>query len=494
MTLKHRVVSGTLWAAMESWGQQATNLLIFLILARLLGPEAYGLMGMAMVILAFNELLIAKGGWSEALIQRPQLESAHSTTIFWFLLLLATLLMLGTILIAPWIAALFDEPKVSELAIGLSLTLPLSALAAVPDALLRRNLHFAPLTTRSLVATTCGGVVGIGAALSGFGVWSLVGQQLTQKLVSVLVLWRAVAWRPGWRFSCKHYRDLHAFSLNSLGERLLVCLDQVALRFTIGYFLGAVSLGYYVLARKVLEILNELLLNPLLKTALPAFSQLQTDSARIQQALFLGTQLAALVAFPSFVGIALVAPELVPLTFGNQWQASIPVVQILALMALVNPVVYFNAVFMRGLGYVRSQFMLSALATVLLFIMVLPFAPHGLVAVALALLARAYIMFPIRLRITQRMTHMDAFEQITRCKGILAATLCMGIAVLLFQHFFSAELPPLFALISAIAVGIVGYLIVIYFLARSLVQQATQFIRLIRLSYTQAAAPSKASP
>lgn len=485
ITLKHRVLTGTLWAALESWGQQFANLLVFLILARLLGPEAYGLMGMAMVVIAINELLVARGGWSEALIQRSQLEPLHSTTVFWFLLLLAVVLTAVTLLIAPWLARLFGEPMVSGLAVGLSLTLPLSALAAVPEALLRRNLQFAPLTTRSLLATACGGAVGIAAALLGFGVWSLVGQQLTQKLVSVLVLWRVTPWRPGFRFSWKHYRDLHAFSLNSLGERLLVCIDQIALRFTLGYFLGAVSLGYYVLARKMLEILNELLLNPLLKTALPAFSQLQIDPLRTQQALFLGTQLAALVVLPSFVGIVLVAPELVPITFGSQWQPSVPVVQILALMALVNPIVHINAVLMRGLGQVSSQFMLSAAATALLFVLVLPFAPQGLVAVVLALLARAYVMFPLRLWVTQRVTKINAFEQITRCKGVFAATSVMALVVLLCQPLFRAELSGLFSLINAIVVGIVSYVIMISILARPLVRQAAQFVRLLKPAYPQ---------
>jgi PST family polysaccharide transporter len=482
MTLKRQVVNGTLWAAMESWGQQFANLLIFLVLARLLGPEAYGLMGMAVVILAFNELLIAKGGWSEALIQRPQLESAHSTAIFWFLLLFAVFLMAATVMLAPWVANLFAEPKVSGLASWLSLTLPLSALAAVPDALLRRHLQFAPLTTRSLVSAICGGVVGIAGALFGFGVWSLVGQQITQKVVSVVVLWRATTWRPGWQFSWQHYKDLHAFSLNSLGERLLICTDQVALRFAIGYVLGAASLGYYVLARKILEILNELLLNPLLKIALPAFSQLQTDSLRTQQALTLGTQLAVLVGFPSFTGVVLVAPQLIPIAFGSDWQNSVAVLQILALMALVNPFIYFNAVLMRAQGQVSSQFMLSAVATFLLFVLVLPFTGRGLLAVALALLARAYMMFPIRLWVTHRVIKIAVFEEVKQCLPIFAATLVMVVVVLFLQHWFTLKLSPLLALLMCVAVGAISYLATLYGLARPLLQQTARFIRLTKLS------------
>jgi PST family polysaccharide transporter len=266
---------------------------------------------------------------------------------------------------------------------------------------------------------------------------------------------------------------------------LLICADQVALRFTIGYVLGAASLGYYVLARKVLEILNELLLNPLLKIALPAFSQLQSDPLRTQQALALGTQLAVLVGFPSFVGIALVAPQLIPLAFGRHWQASVAVLQILALMALVNPFIYFNAVLMRAQGQVSSQFMLSLGATLLLFTGVLPFAHEGLVIVASALLVRAYVMFPVRLWVTHRIIKISVFQQVRHCLPIFFATLTMAVILLLWQSLFKLELAPAFTLTICVSIGAVSYFAIIYWVARPLLQQATRFIRLRNLSASQ---------
>src|SRR4051794_14875545 len=215
--LRRRSMAGALWAFVETWGQQAIQLALFAILARLLGPEAYGVAAIAMMTLIAGDGLVLNAGWAEALVQRRELTRAHADAVFWIVMGAAcALALLGSLLAGP-VAVLFGEPRVAELIPWLSLSLPLQGLLVVPAALLRRDLRFAPHAVRATLAITCAGAVGVIMALSGYGVWSLVGYQLTQPMAEAVVLWRACPWRPGPRLSTAAARQMLGYTSGVMG-------------------------------------------------------------------------------------------------------------------------------------------------------------------------------------------------------------------------------------------------------------------------------------
>jgi O-antigen/teichoic acid export membrane protein len=178
------------------------------VLGRLLGPEPYGLIAMALIVIAFGELFVIDSGFGDAIIQRKELSDDHCDAAFWLLLgsslIAMTIFMLGS----PLVAASFDQPRVAGLISALSLTLPLGALSAVPNALLSRELRFRALAARGLISGTGGGTAAIGMALAGWGVWSLVGFHLVQRTLAVVVVWTAHRWRPRFSFSLVRARAL----------------------------------------------------------------------------------------------------------------------------------------------------------------------------------------------------------------------------------------------------------------------------------------------
>ncbi|MFM6081168.1 MAG: lipopolysaccharide biosynthesis protein, partial [Dolichospermum sp.] len=216
-------------------------------------------------------------GFSQAIIQRRELEREHLDTVFWTNVSISALLTFISIASADLIAKFFTQPDLTSVIRWLSLRFLIGSLNNVQVAILQRNLNFKPLAIRSLIATLGGGVIGVSMALMGFGVWSLVCQQLANGIIQVLVLWTSSDWRPRLSFSPKHFRDLFSFGMNVLGINILNFVVTNGDNLLIGYFLGPVPLGYYNLAYRLLTTVAQLFIGVASSTAMPIFSSIQDD-------------------------------------------------------------------------------------------------------------------------------------------------------------------------------------------------------------------------
>ena len=214
MTLKQKAAKGIVWSIIQKWGRAAIWFVIFTTLSRLLAPEAFGLVALASTFTAFLEIFLNQG-FSSAIIQRHELEREHLDTAFWISILTGTLMMIGTMLISGLVAAFFGEPQLTPILRWLSVSFIFTALSGTQMAILQRKLAFKSLAARSLVATLLGGIVGVSMAFAGFGVWSLVGQNLAMGFIGVIVLWRASDWRPRFEVSKKHYKELFGFGIST---------------------------------------------------------------------------------------------------------------------------------------------------------------------------------------------------------------------------------------------------------------------------------------
>ncbi|HSH22200.1 MAG TPA: oligosaccharide flippase family protein, partial [Candidatus Caenarcaniphilales bacterium] len=211
--LQRRVTRGLTWTIIDAWGRQLLGLVVFVVLTRLLDPVDFGLVALAAVFVAFVQILVDQG-LGDALVQRRELTRAHIDTAFWVSLTTGAVLAVVGIVLAIPIAAFLGQPALQPLLQVLSLTFVLTALNSVQVALLRRELAFRSLALRTLVAIAGGGAVGITLAYLDFGPWALVGQQLGQAVLAVLVLWRTSPWRPTRQVSRTHFRELFSFGVH----------------------------------------------------------------------------------------------------------------------------------------------------------------------------------------------------------------------------------------------------------------------------------------
>ena len=341
MSIKSRALNGAAWSTAGNWSSQLLSLVIFTILARLLSPEDFGLIALATIYVDFVQVFVDPG-ISKALIQREKLEDEHLDTAFWINVAASIVLGALTFLVAPLLAQLLLEPSLEGIIRALSVIFPISALSAPQQALLSREFRFKSLGIRKVIATLFGGIVGIGGALSGFGVWSLVAQQIVSALVGLMVIWWATDWRPRFTVSQRHFKDIFSFGINILAIRLLSFLNVRLDQLLIGYFLGTTNLGYYSLARRIFQVMFNLFANAPAQVALPTFSRLQTDKARLQTAHINAVQYSSFVTLPEFTTIILCAPLLVNVAFGAKWAASIPILQLLSVAGLFYGINYLT--------------------------------------------------------------------------------------------------------------------------------------------------------
>ncbi|MGD0123935.1 MAG: lipopolysaccharide biosynthesis protein [Terriglobia bacterium] len=362
---KRKIARGVAWAGASNWGSQLLSFCIYTGLARLLNPQAFGLVAIAGIYLAFIQVLVSQG-FGMAIIQRRELEEEHLDSAFWIAVATAAFFCLLSLLLAGRLANFFHEPRVAPVIGWLSLSLLLCSLSSVPTAILTRELNFRALAVRSLAGTAAGGVVGLAMAFLGWGAWSLVGQQLVNAFLGCICLWWAVPWRPRFQVSRRHLRDLYVFSLSLTGNDILWFFSQRSDQTLVGYGFGPVGLGPYALASRINNLLVDAVNLPLQSVAFPAFAKLQSAQPRFERALCRFCEMSSFVALPAFAGIIVVAPELVPWLFGAKWASAVPILQILAgygalrvALAFVHPTMLAKG----RTGLYLALFILQALLT-----------------------------------------------------------------------------------------------------------------------------------
>lgn len=473
MSLRSQAARGVFWSASGNWGFQLTSLAVFTILSRLLSPEDFGVVALALVFTGLLKLL-AEQGLADALIQRTELEPEHMDTAFWVSIGTGTVLAALLAVSSPLIADLVNEPEFAPVLTALSAVLILTGLSSVQRALLTRDMRFATLTARTLFSVVVGGLVGVVAALVGLGVWSLVLQQLTIEVVGVIVLWTAGGWRPRLRFSRAHLRDVLPFGANAAGFRLLRFFNTRVDNLVVGAVLGTTALGFYVVAYRLLEMLLNLTTTIVGKVAFPVFSRIQDDRERILSAYYRIISLTSAIAFPSFLGLVVVAPEVTQLVFGSQWEQSVPVMRVLALAGLIDSVIFLNNIVIKALGKPSWRVVITgvtAMASVPAFLVAVNW---GIVVVAAAFTAVSLAMAPLWLFGVNKLVPLDPLRYLGRIAPPLVSSIVMMALVFALKGVVG-ELRLVWQVVVLIGAGVISYGAVLWAIGRPIAREALAF-------------------
>jgi O-antigen/teichoic acid export membrane protein len=473
----HRAAARTaFWSAVEGWAVRGISALAFLVLARLLEPEAFGLMALAMVFILIVQML-ADQGFAAAIIQRPTLEPEHLDSAFWATVVLGAALGGLTILLAGPIASLFGEPRLAPVLRWLALGPPLMALTVVQHAILRRELRFASLTLRQTLAAAIGGLAGIGMALAGFGVWSLVAQMLVGQAVGLAVLWSVSPWCPRARFSTPHFRAIFEFGLKVLGTGLLRIVGFQADRVLIGYVLGPVELGYYSVAQRVLLIVSDLLAGSFERAVLPLFARVQAEPDRVRRGLFTAGRVLGFAAFPAYFGIIATAPEIALVGLGPQWREADTLIQLLAIMSLCFALSFFFGHLLTALDRAGWRFWVTASNAALNIAAVLVAVPFGVEAVAAALGLVQVVIYGVELAVLRRAVPFGVAGYLRNLLVPAAAAALMAGTVWAARLALLPHLAPAALLAASIAIGVAVYALATWLLAPQLYREVIDLLR-----------------
>ena len=467
---------GLFWSVAERTATQGITFAVLLLLARLLGPHNYGLVTLAATIALFGQMLLGET-FSQALIQEKTIEQAHSSSVFWLLTALGFLASAVQFFAAAAIAGAFAQPAIAPILQALSPLLFLSALQAVPTALLRRDLNFRAIFSASTAGTLAGGIAAVGMALSGFGIWSLIANLLIQNVILAGTIWHRSGFRPSLEFSQPHLGALWSYGRYTLLLRLAAFVANQSPRLIVGYLFGPAVLGSFSLGLRIVEMLYQLLIIPAANVIVPVIARIRENPQRVETAILGATHMTAVFAAAVYGTLATTAPVAIPLIFGERWTASVPLVQILCFYGVIASCGLIWQSILGGLG--RPDIALrAAVAAAAANVGALVLSAHwGPAAAAGAFVFRGYVTLPFMPLIISRLTGLPAARQygvfipIAIAACIMVAVQQTAITVLI--HRWSAPM----LLVGIVAIGTMAYGLTLYVLDRRALQKGISALR-----------------
>ena len=475
MSLRRTALTSALWAIGESWAMRAISAIVFLVLARLVEPAAFGLVALAQVYIMTVQTL-SDQGLATALQQRQELEEAHKDSAFWANLAVGALLALGTLLIAGPLARLYGEPRLAPVLCWFGLTPLLAGFSIVQQALMRREMRWRELALRQVIGAFVGGAVGVGAAFAGMGVWALVAQALSAQAVSTVVLWGVSDWRPRFAFSWRHFRDLFGFGLNVLATNLVRVVGFQADRLVMGFFFGAADLGYYSVAQRLVGIVSDFVAGSAERIVVPLFARIQDDRERVVRGLMTAQENLSLIVIPAFVGVAAVAPALIRVGVGAQWDPSILPTRILAFSQLGFCLAFFFGHVLTAVGRPGLRLFVVIGQALGLAGLVLIGVRWGVPGVAAAATLNQFIFYMVELLVLRGQLRFPLWAYLGRAIQPALGAAVMAAAVLGLDQAMAGE-RAILRLAAELALGIAVYGLVLLAISRARLFALLELVR-----------------
>ena len=461
-------VRGTLWNGATFFLSKILLLVGTMVLARLLAPEMFGLVAIGLVIVSYLDVVADLGSGPAVVYRqvssRAELDRMCDTALSIAVLsgLVLTAVLLGS---APLIAQLFHEPEATGVVRGLALAFLFTTLGIIHDNRLKKRLdfrrRFLPETGRAVIKTA----VQIGLALAGAGVWSLVWGQVAGASAGSLLYWLVSDWRPRFRLEFDLARALLRFGLPVTLLSILSILTTTVDQLVVGQRLDAEALGYYTIALRIPDM-TVLSICYIVSAALfPAYARVQDDPEQLSRGFRKTLRVVAVVVVPMGVGLILVAPDLLPLFFGWQWTAAVPIMQWLAGYALVRALSFNIGDLYKATGRPGVVNILTSVRLVLLVVGLVVAAGFGVVAVAVAMAVVGAVLTVVELVVAGRLLRCSPFALAGEYLPALAGGAVLAVVVLGVNLVLPTDVAPLLRLAVDVAVGGAGYVLGLVVLA-----------------------------
>lgn len=454
--------SGVKWNAIALAGRQGATILATILLARFLGPEAYGIIAQATLYITLTTLLLDQG-LSSALIASKNVTSRQLGAASTVNLGLATLLLLITFLVAGPFAAFMRSPQLPLVLIVLGAGLYLKAGAIVPRVIISRSLNFKALAIAEPGSAVLGAVVAIIAALFGFSYWSLVLQIMVGDLA--LLVGMVVAARPPRpNLSLGLLRQTFGFGIRALGDQFISYFARNADNLMVSRFFGATQLSYYALSYRVLLTPIQLIGQVVTRVLFPALARVRDDRARTTPLIQRSVRAVAFIAFPTMLLVSVAAWDVIDVVLGASWLPAAPVLAVLAVTGARQSVTSINSPVMLAMNRPDVQLRFSLTAAVVQIGGMVCGLPWGIVGVATGYTLAGIALTPLIGLVQRHVTGLSLAQQLRPMAGPFHASLW---AVAAYAAIRLLPLVPLAHLVIGAIAGLIAYLLVMRFMHRS---------------------------
>lgn len=472
-SLNNKAAKGVLWSSIERFSVQGVQFLVLLIIARILDPKDFGLVGMLAIFLAVTQSLI-DSGFSQALIRKQDRTELDNNTVFYFNIIVSILLYFLLFAIAPWVADFYKEPQLVNLMRVLCLIVVINSFAVVQRAIYTAKLDFKTQAKASFIAALISGAIGVWMAMNEYGVWTLVWQQLLNAGINTLLLWIYSNWYPCWQYSWKSFRELFAFGSKLLASGLLDTIYTNMYALVIGKVFTASSLGYYSQADRFTKLPSSNLTGILQRVTYPVLCSIQNDDERLRTDYRKLLRLSAFIIFPLMCLLAGIAYPLVELLIGEKWRFAATLIIPLSFTMMWWPIHAINLNLLQVKGrsdlFLKLEIIKKTIGVTVLVLSI----PLGLLFMCYAGIVTSILCLIINTYYTGKLIQVGFFIQMKDLSAVLFTSLLVFAITCGVTQYINGIL---LQLIVGSIIGILLYAGTAYFLKFKELEYIKSFIR-----------------
>lgn len=466
-SLKSKTLHGAFWTLLERLGTQLVGVVVSILLARILAPSDYGVIGLLSVFLSVSQMFI-DCGFGAALIRKKDCSDIEFSTVFWFNLIAAMFFYVVLFFVAPFIANYYHMPILVNVLRVIGLTLIIQALYAIQVTWLTVAVNFKLQAKVSVLSCIFSGIVGISLACCGFGVWALVGQSLSMATFSGLLYWLLSGWRPQVVFSRFAFKELFGFSSKIVASSLLHTIYVNISPLIIGRKYTTADLGFYSRADSLAALPGGIFQGTLGRVIFPVLSSIQDDDNRLKAAYNKYLRLMTSLVAPSMLLLAACAKPLILLLVGEKWLPCVPYLQLLAMGWMIDPIVLVNLNVLYVKGRSDIVLRLEIIKKIIAIAIVVVALQYGVLWLCVGRVVYGYIALALNLRACGPFLGMSFWRQMREVAPIyVCAFMAAGCAYALAN----LSVYSFFALIIAGFAGLVIYLFLAWILKFDLIKE-----------------------
>lgn len=451
---KKSILGSLFWRFSERTAAQGVSFIVSVILARLLTPEDYGLIGLITVFISIATVFVSSG-FGNALIQKENATQTDFSSVFYFSIFMGAAMYVILFICAPFIADFYNDSLLTPVIRVLSLSLIIAGVNSVQQAYVSKTMQFKRFFFSTIIGTLVSAVIGIFMAYKGYGVWALVIQNLSNQIMDTCILWFTVKWRPTLEFSFAEMKKMFSYGWKLLFSSLLDTVYNNLYSLVIGKFYSAKDLGHYNRGRNIPNMVITNINGSIQSVMFPAFSNCQGDKVKLKAMVRRSIMTSTYIIMPAMIGLAAVARPLTVLLLTEKWLPSVPFMQFSCFILAFWPIHTTNLQAINAVGRSDIFLKLEIIKKVLGFSIMVISIPLGLYAMMIGNCFSAVISSFLNASPNRKLLNYGYREQIRDILPAMMLSVFMGLIVLLWTL---TDMSSILILVCQVVTGTVIYI------------------------------------
>ncbi len=458
MSLRAQATSGLVWTFSQQFGNQIVGFVVSMILARILMPEEFGLIGMIAIFISIGKALV-DSGLTQSLIRSKDLDQEDFSTVFFFNLIASTIVYALIFFLAPLIANFYYRDVLTPLVRLYCITFIIDAFASIQRARLTKQMNFKTQALISIPSTIFGGIIGISMAYMNYGVWSLVWSNIGSSVMVTIQFWIYSKWAPSFVFNYAKFKDHFNFGYKlTLSSLLSKIFDNLYL-IVIGKFFSAGQVGFYTRAETMKQLPVTNISNALNKVTYPLFASIQYDDKRLKRVYKQLRQMVVLIIAPVLIFLAVLAEPTFRFLFTEKWLPAVPYFQIICVTGILYPIHAYNLNVLKVKGRSDLFLRLEVIKKIIIVLTIVFTLQFGIMALLYGQIFISIIAFIINTHYTGKFINYTAWQQLKDIMPIILLAVFSGAVIIVLDYYLKLHfLQDIIRILGGSIVGLLVYL------------------------------------